>query len=285
MEKEEKVELLIELRKAEGLNRKEFARKYEIPYPTITDWEMGNRRIPEYLLRLLEYKIRFEKASSINSNIFDYSVGNMKHCSYHPIRISEIDTNNISNEVVDRVLFEGIEDTNESVDCILVLGSSKASKYRVPVAVETYKEGRADKILLSGGSIREFAEGNMSEAEHMRHTAVSMGVNPEDIILEMRSTNTVENMLGSLMELQSTFYLNKIKRVLLVTTTYHMRRSLAIARYLFPKHIEIIPRPADDNNTRRDNWMSSDEGRNRAIAEVIKIIACVENGVFPDFEI
>lgn len=51
-----------------------------------------------------------------------------------------------------------------------------------------------------------------------------------------------------------------------------MRRSLAIARYLFPKHIEIIPRPADDNNTRRDNWMSSDEGRNRAIAEVIMVL-------------
>lgn len=285
MEKEEKVELLIELRKVEGLNRKEFAKKYEIPYPTITDWEMGNRRIPEYLLRLLEYKIRIEKASSTNSNIIDYYVENPKYCSYPPIKISEIDKNNISNEIVDRVLFEGIEDTKEAVDCIIVLGSNKASKYRVPAAIEAYKEGRADKIILSGGSIREFPEGSMSEAEHMRKTAVSMGVNPEDIILETKSTNTVENMLCSLMELQSTFWLNNIKRVLLVTTTYHMRRSLAIAKYLFPEHIEIIPCTADDNNTRRDNWMNSDEGRNRAIAEVVNIITCVENGVFPDFEI
>lgn len=53
MEKDEKMYLLIELRKEEGLNRKEFAKKYDIPYPTITDWEMGNRRIPEYFLRLL----------------------------------------------------------------------------------------------------------------------------------------------------------------------------------------------------------------------------------------
>ena len=61
MEKEEKVELLIELRKAEGLNRKEFAKKYEIPYPTITDWEMGNRRIPERINGLWKRLIRFHK--------------------------------------------------------------------------------------------------------------------------------------------------------------------------------------------------------------------------------
>ena len=68
-------------------------------------------------------------------------------------------------------------------------------------------------------------------------------------------------------------------------STYHMRRSLAIARYLFPKHIEIIPCPADDNNTKRDNWTNSEEGRARAISEVKNIISCVEQGVFPDFEI
>ena len=31
MEKDEKMYLLIELRKEEGLNRKEFAKKYDIP--------------------------------------------------------------------------------------------------------------------------------------------------------------------------------------------------------------------------------------------------------------
>ena len=60
MENDEKIELMLELREQEGLNRKEFALKYGIPYPTITDWEMGHRRIPEYFLRLLAYKVRAE---------------------------------------------------------------------------------------------------------------------------------------------------------------------------------------------------------------------------------
>lgn len=91
--------------------------------------------------------------------------------------------------------------------------------------------------------------------------------------------------MGALMEIQTKFWLNKINRVLLVTTTYHMRRSLAIARYLFPKHIEVIPCPADDNNTKHNNWMNSEEGRTRALSEVRSIITCVEQGVLPDFEI
>ena len=28
---------------------------------TETDWELGNRRVPLYLLRLMEYKIQMEK--------------------------------------------------------------------------------------------------------------------------------------------------------------------------------------------------------------------------------
>ena len=39
----------------------EFCEYFEIPYMTETDWELGNRRVPTYLLRLMEYKIRIEQ--------------------------------------------------------------------------------------------------------------------------------------------------------------------------------------------------------------------------------
>ena len=196
--------------------------------------------------------------------------------------ISELTIDNLTDEIIDRVLYEGIEDTGENVDCIMVLGSLKATLYRVPVAAKAYHDGRASKILLSGGIVNG---GDKGHAEDMRNKAIELGVEAEDIIIENRSQNTVEKMLCSLLELQRAFWLNRIKKVLLVTTTYHMRRSLAIARYLFPDHITVLPCPADDNNTRRENWMKSEEGRKRATSEVAKIINCVNNGLFPDFEI
>lgn len=199
--------------------------------------------------------------------------------------VSQIKEEDLTLEVIDRLLFQNLEDTGENADCIIVLGSVKAAKYRVPIAIEAYNSGRSNKLLFCGGKLRDFPEGKCSEAEHMSKAALELGVAKEDIILENSSQNTVENILCALLELQRTFWLNNVHRVLLVTTTYHMRRSLAIARYLLPEHITVIPCPADDNNTRRENWMNTPVGIERAKGEAMKIVSYVNNGVIPDFEI
>lgn len=54
-------ERLIELRKSTGMNRREFSEYFGIPYRTVQDWELGNRQMPEYLLRLMVYKIKMEE--------------------------------------------------------------------------------------------------------------------------------------------------------------------------------------------------------------------------------
>ncbi len=54
-------EYLIELRNRTGMSRKEFCTYFEIPYRTLQDWELGNRKMPDYLLRLMAYKIEMEK--------------------------------------------------------------------------------------------------------------------------------------------------------------------------------------------------------------------------------
>lgn len=54
-------EELIDLRESTGMNRREFCDYFGIPYRTVQDWELGNRRMPDYLLRLMAYKIKAEK--------------------------------------------------------------------------------------------------------------------------------------------------------------------------------------------------------------------------------
>ena len=60
-------EELRKLRESTGMNRKEFCEYFEIPYMTVTDWELGNRRVPQYLLRLMAYKIQMERLSDKRS--------------------------------------------------------------------------------------------------------------------------------------------------------------------------------------------------------------------------
>ena len=62
---------LIDLRKSTGMNRKEFCEYFEIPYRTMTDWELGHRTMPDYLLRLMKYKIEMEKIMGENQKTVD----------------------------------------------------------------------------------------------------------------------------------------------------------------------------------------------------------------------
>ncbi len=49
------------VRKQTGMNRKEFAEWLGIPYRTMQDWELGTSQVPEYVLRLVAYKVLMEK--------------------------------------------------------------------------------------------------------------------------------------------------------------------------------------------------------------------------------
>jgi len=71
-------EELLMLRQEIGLNRKDFALLYGIPLRTIEDWEYGKRRMPDYLYRLLAYRVRIDaletKEQEGKSQIFSRNV-------------------------------------------------------------------------------------------------------------------------------------------------------------------------------------------------------------------
>ena len=51
---------LNELIQTSGMNLKQFARYFKIPYRTIQNWNLGIRPCPGYLLELMEYKLNKE---------------------------------------------------------------------------------------------------------------------------------------------------------------------------------------------------------------------------------
>lgn len=68
-----------------NLTQVEFSKKYNIPIRTIQDWESGKRKWSDYVLELLEFKVRFEKEilkelnelenNSNYNNLSDYDKG------------------------------------------------------------------------------------------------------------------------------------------------------------------------------------------------------------------
>ena len=49
-----------QIREQTGMNRRQFCERTGIPYQTVTDWELGHRTAPDYVVRLLEYYVQRE---------------------------------------------------------------------------------------------------------------------------------------------------------------------------------------------------------------------------------
>ena len=104
---------------------------------------------------------------------------------------------------------------------------------RVKQAVDLYREGYAPKMIFSSGFVFAF-----QEAEIMRGLAVASGVPVEAIILETKARNTYENVMLSRQILAD----HNWRKVLLVSSPYHMRRAIMTWHRLAPE-IDVVPTP------------------------------------------
>lgn len=99
---------------------------------------------------------------------------------------------------------------------------------RIMHTLQLYKLGLVEKILVSGGSGSLLKESTRTEAAQVRQVLLLSGVQEEDIFLEERSRNTRENALYTSEWLRE----NQMggQPFLLVTSAFHMRRSLGCFR-------------------------------------------------------
>ena len=104
-------------------------------------------------------------------------------------------------------------------------------------------------------------------------------------IVEDRASNTWENLTFSRELLREKGLLAEGMRIAVATSSYHMRRSLCIARKVFEQDsVTIVPIPGEDRSTNRETWRTSEKGRKRCRDEVIKIIWSVKQGLIDDWE-
>ena len=158
----------------------------------------------------------------------------------------------ITDEIIGKTVFPGIKDSGKKADAIVCLGCPSANKVRVPHAVKLFFDGRAERIVFSGGVYRD----GECEAERMKEQALLLGVPEDAILLDKLSFTTADNMLGSLLELSRTVGLKDIHSLIIVTADFHMPRALLLAEKFTPDFIEVIPShaksPVDENT-----WVGS----------------------------
>ncbi len=196
--------------------------------------------------------------------------------------VSELKLENLRRGIVNRLLFEGIADDGRNGDCIFVFGSTSSLVIRVPKAVEIYLAGRSGKILMSGGD--RFGGKTVPEALAMKERAMELGVPERDILVETVSNHTKENVLASMLPLDRAFGLHRVKRLLVVTSLHHMRRSLLFLLTYLPPWIEYTLCPAPDPQANPENWWNNPVGIQRVCHEVEGLIRAVREGHIRDWE-
>ncbi len=109
---------------------------------------------------------------------------------------------------------------------------------RLIQCISLYQSGKAKKIMISGGS-GYVTRPNEKESVVIAKVLIEAGIPAEDIIIENESRNTYENALFSTTIINKKFPGTK---VLLVTSAFHMRRSLACFEKV---GLKVDPFPVD----------------------------------------
>lgn len=144
------------------------------------------------------------------------------------------------------------------------------TRHREPlVAVsKAYADGLVPKILVSGGKNRE---NGRNEAEEMAVNLIDLGVATDDIIVEDKSTNTLENVLFSRPIIEEEIGFQNVRRLLVVVKNYHSRRAVMTLKRHFPQGVEFLPLAYDLLGITRDNWHQSEIGRKKVEGEMERI--------------
>ncbi len=98
---------------------------------------------------------------------------------------------------------------------------------RLISAIELYKLGKIEKIIISGGN-GELINKGMKESEWTKKILINMGIESKDILLENSSRNTMENAQNTAMLVKRDIS----QKLLLITSAKHMKR----AKFCFNKN-------------------------------------------------
>jgi uncharacterized SAM-binding protein YcdF (DUF218 family) len=163
-----------------------------------------------------------------------------------------------------------IEDENPSGDVAFVFGTGLSLMYAVEQAIRLYQIGSVRKILVTGGVNKKLL---FNEAETAYTKLIDAGIPVQDILIENRASNTLENVIFSIPILENAIGLQNIRTIVSVVKNFHARRAaMTLYRHL-PKTITIktcayIPHSYEFS---KNDWHTYDMGKTLVIGECRKI--------------
>lgn len=170
------------------------------------------------------------------------------------MKLSEIDPKSLTDEELWDVVCGDIADDGASAEYAIILGGCpEECALRARAAAELYREGRVRYFIPSGGVQWDTPDGNkVVESLYMKRVLLDEGVPNNAIIVEDGARTTKENMIFSSLIMTRKAPSYPDKDVIIVTSFYHMKRSLALAKTFLPRMLRLhaypvyLPMPTEE---------------------------------------
>lgn len=124
-------------------------------------------------------------------------------------------------------------------DAVVVLAGGKG---RIEEGVRLYREGKGERLFLIG------VDPSVRKSDLFAEKPGERG--GEGVHLENLSRNTLENAILARQMLAG----YNVRSMLLITSRYHMKRSLLLFRHVFPKDMAIYPYPVTASSSTVGWW-------------------------------
>lgn len=187
-------------------------------------------------------------------------------------QIEEKDLAGLTTEQKTRIVYGGCEEYTGTSDLALLLGGQPVEcEPRASRAARLYLDGGVRFIMPTGGVLWDSPLGHMSEADQMKIYLERAGVPEDVIILENEATTTKENMLYGAIQMLRMPKGKEIRDITVVTSAFHMRRSMAIAENYLPRNYRLHAVPAHPSFDSPEEWFL-DEYRSLRVNNELKFM-------------
>lgn len=144
-------------------------------------------------------------------------------------------------------------DVPANVDAIVILSDDNFNADRATRAADLYHDGWAPRVVASGRRLRPY----ISIADLMEHDLESRGVPKQAVIpFAHDAGNTLEELRGIREFVQQHGW----KRIMIVTSNYHTRRTRYLCEHVFPADVHVLVVAAPDHDYDPDSWWKTRKG-------------------------
>lgn len=200
------------------------------------------------------------------------------------MKLTEINTNNITDDIIKKVLFNIPKSNYNKADILIIFGChiKELLDERLEQAIKILKTKDINKIVLTGGI---GVNGDFNESSYMEDCLLKKGIPKDKLLIENKSTTTEENIFNTINLLKHNNLLEN-KKILLLSNQAHLRRiDMELKKQLKDVNIDLLYDYSEISILSYNNIINNDELRNIAISQVKKIITFIHEGIIDDEEI